>query len=184
MGAAVKAAAWHEQPLRIVVAKADTNALEEEPEGSEHASVVLEDEGEMRARELCGRERITCNEVWEAIQKSSLNPRHTDRAKNVEDNEERLNVWSFGLFVHGGMLRLTTEKCKRPWLTRLLTELVVQNQPAFFFTSITMSINTVFRPHKDRNTLERDSAILGLSKFEGGQLWVEDETGNQRGRGA
>ena len=42
-----------------------------------------------------------------------------------------------------------------------------------------MSINTVLKPHKDRNTLERDNVIMGLSKLEGGQqLPAEDEKGN------
>ena len=44
---------------------------------------------------------------------------------------------------------------------------------------MTLSINTVYKPHKDCNTLERDSVLIGLSKFDGGQLWLESETGSR-----
>ena len=116
-------------------------------------------------------------DVWEAIQRSSLRPRSTDRVKVTEDQEDKLNVLTFGLFVHGGVQGTTVETRKRPWSTRLLTKLVAQTQPGSSFLLTTMSVNTVFKPRKDRNTLERDSFIMGLSKFEGGKLWIEDASG-------
>ena len=74
---------------------------------------------------------------------------------------------------------LTNDTRRRPWLTRLLTKLVAQSQPGFSFLSVNLSVNTIFKPHKDHNTSERDSVLLGLSKFDGGQLWLEHEAGNQ-----
>ena len=87
-------------------------------------------------------------------------------------------MWSFGLFVHGGMLGVTSETHRHPWLTRLLTKLVRQHHPDLEFLSVGVGINLAFRPHRDRNSLERD---FGITRFIGGQLWIEglpNEKGN------
>ncbi|CAE7336713.1 unnamed protein product, partial [Symbiodinium sp. CCMP2592] len=145
-------------------------------------AVALEDAGEQRAKELCAKAKITFDEVWDAIQLASLVERKTDRERVVEEGGKKaLPMWSFGLFVHGGVLGVTSETRRHPWLTRLLTKLVRQHHPDLEFLSVGVGINLAFRPHRDRNSLERESVLFGITRFIGGQLWIEglpNEKGN------
>ena len=96
------------------------------------------------------------------------------RERVLEDGgNKRLPMWTFGLLIHGGVLGVTSETRRHPWLTRLLTKLVRQHHPDLEFLSIGVGVNLAFRPHRDRNTLQRDSVLFGISRFIGGQLWVE-----------
>ncbi|CAE7168455.1 unnamed protein product, partial [Symbiodinium necroappetens] len=56
-------------------------------------------------------------------------------------------------------------------------EVVRQHHPDLEFLSVSIAVNLVFRPHRDRNSLERESVVLGLTRFQGGQLWVEGVPG-------
>ena len=139
-----------------------------------------EDEGEMWAKTLCDKSQVTCAEVWNAVQRASLTERKTSRDKLVDGKpNEGLPMWTLGLFIHGGVLGLTQDSRRHPWLTRLICKLVRQQHPDLEFLSISLAVNLVFRPHKDRNSLERDSVLLGLTKFEGGQLWLEGLQGEE-----
>ncbi|CAE7467613.1 GIP, partial [Symbiodinium sp. CCMP2592] len=144
----------------------------------------IEDAGERRAEELCAKARVTYDEVWSAVQLASLVERRSDRSKQLESGEAHaLPMWTFGLFVHGGVLGLTSETRRHPWLVKLLCKLVRQQHPDLEFLSVTVAVNLVFRPHKDRNSLERESVVLGLTRFQGGQIWIEGIPG-ERGNNA
>ncbi|CAE7032769.1 GIP [Symbiodinium sp. CCMP2592] len=146
--------------------------VQEESAAAQAASVT--DAGEKRAEELCSKSTVTFDEVWSAVQLASLVERRTDRMKQVDNEDAKtLPLWTFGLFVHGGVLGVTSETRRHPWLVKLLCKLVRQQEPDLEFLSLSMAINLVFRPHRDRNSLERESVVLGLSRFQGGQLWTE-----------
>ena len=143
-------------------------------------AVTLEDVGEQRARELCAKTKVTFDEVWNASQMASLVDRKTDRGKVLESCESKqIPMWVFGLFIHGGVLGVTSETRRHPWLTRLLTKMVRQHHPDLEFLSVSVGINLAFRPHRDRNSLERESVLFGVSRFIGGQLWVEGLPGEK-----
>ncbi|CAE7437106.1 RE2 [Symbiodinium sp. CCMP2592] len=146
--------------------------VQEESAAAPAASVT--DAGEKRAEELCSKSTVTFDEVWSAVRLASLVERRTDRMKQVDNEDAKtLPLWTVGLFVHGGVLGVTSETRRHPWLVRLLRKLVRQQEPDLEFLSLSMAINLVFRPHRDRNSLERESVVLGLSWFQGGQLWIE-----------
>ena len=138
------------------------------------------DVGEQRAKELCAKSKVSFDEVWSAVQLASLVNRRTDRMKQIaNDDAKTLPLWTFGMFVHGGVMGVTSESRKHPWLTQLLCKMIRQQHPDLEFLSVSIAINMVFRPHRDRNSLERESVVIGLSRFQGGQLWIEGLPGEK-----
>ena len=138
------------------------------------------DVGEQRAKELCAKTKVSFDEVWSAVQLASLVNRRTDRMKQIaNDDAKTLPLWTFGMFVHGGVMGVTSESRKHPWLTQLLCKMIRQQHPDLEFLSVSIAINLVFRPHRDRNSLERESVVIGLSRFQGGQLWIEGLPGEK-----
>ena len=142
-------------------------------------AVALEDAGEQRAKELCAKTKVTFDEVWDAIQMASLVARRSDTEKVLENGGgKQLPMWTFGVFAHGGVLGITSETLRHPWLTRLLTKMVRQHHPDLEFLPIGVGINLAFRPHRDRSTLERESVLFGPASL-GGQLWIEGLPGEK-----
>ena len=72
---------------------------------------------------------------------------------------------------------------KHPWIAKLLCKLIRQQHPDLEFLSVRLAINPVFRPHPDRNSLERESVVLGLTRLQGGRLWIAGLPG-ERGANA
>ena len=62
-------------------------------------------------------------------------------------------------------------------VTKVLTRFMKEHEPEFKFTSISLNKNYAAKKHKDGNNLG-DSRVIGLGKFTGGQLIVE-ENGKQ-----
>ena len=134
----------------------------------ENMSVLSEakDAGEARAEELCKQDKVNFSEVWDAFRGASV--RSQEQA-----SDESVPMWVFGLYVDGNSIGVTTETRRLPWLTNLLTKFVRQHNPELEFLAVRVEANMVFRPHRELGGSQRDTAILGITRFEGGQLWIE-----------
>ena len=80
-----------------------------------------------------------------------------------------------GCFAHGGVDGITAPSRERPYLTRVLCELVRRELPHHTFTSLVLAIDTTLKPHRDSfNHPETEVGLIGLTEFKHGELWVED----------
>ncbi|CAE7510622.1 unnamed protein product [Symbiodinium sp. CCMP2592] len=101
----------------------------------------------------------------------------------VNPDQDRVQIWIFGMFCHGGVTGITTVTRERPFLTRLLVRFIRQELPTLTFTTISLAIDATLRPHRDlTNAVGSVAGIVGISKFEGGKLWIEDSAGTARRR--
>jgi len=73
----------------------------------------------------------------------------------------------------------TRKNVKHPWLTRLLIGALKVVAPDFPFTSIQLNYKYASRPHVDKNNLGT-SFIVGLGDYTGGEMWVHDESGDDK----
>ena len=72
---------------------------------------------------------------------------------------------------------------QRPFLCKLLVRFLKQELPALSFTTIALAIDATLKPHRDlANAKYSQAGILGLSEFEGGNLWIEDAEGKIKRR--
>ena len=86
--------------------------------------------------------------------------------------------FSAGVFVHGGVVGLRRVCESFPASIRVLTKLVAQSHPSFVFSSISVNQNVLTLPHTDSNNLATEmNLVLPLTRFRGGELWIESEGG-------
>ncbi len=83
----------------------------------------------------------------------------------------------YGLYAQGVLRGVTRRTRENPWLVRLLTALATRAHPDFSFTTVQINMNYATLPHVDRNNIGR-SAIIAFGTYEGGDLWVADESGD------
>ena len=87
-------------------------------------------------------------------------------------------AWSSGGFVHGGVAGVRTHARLYPAVSRYLTKLVQAVLPDFRFSTVTL-LRDLMTPvhidaHNEQGTL---NALIAVSSFEGGGLWVADSSG-------
>ncbi|CAE7468011.1 unnamed protein product [Symbiodinium sp. CCMP2592] len=164
-------AVWNEEAYRMTA-----------EESEEIAKAIWESES--RARELLSRDNISHEDVWRLIREAHLKGQRTHRQDMlVNPDQDRVQIWIFGMFCHGGVTGITTVTRERPFLTRLLVRFIRQELPTLTFTTISLAIDATLRPHRDlTNAVGSVAGIVGISKFEGGKLWIEDSAGTARRR--
>ncbi|CAE6971992.1 GIP [Symbiodinium sp. CCMP2592] len=164
-------AVWNEEAYRMTA-----------EESEEIAKAIWESES--RARELLSRDSISHEDVWRLIREAHLKGQRTHRQDMlVNPDQDRVQIWIFGMFCHGGVTGITTVTRERPFLTRLLVRFIRQELPTLTFTTISLAIDATLRPHRDlTNAVGSVAGIVGISKFEGGKLWIEDSAGTARRR--
>ncbi|CAE7207770.1 unnamed protein product [Symbiodinium sp. CCMP2592] len=137
---------------------------------------------EARAKEMLSSEQITRENVWNLVQDAGLKGQRT-RTSLQTDGETRPRMWVFGYFAHGGVDGLTALTTERPYLTRVLCELVRRELPHHTFTSLVLAIDATLKPHRDSfNHPETEVGLVGLTEFKHGELWIEDVDGNVKRR--
>ena len=140
---------------------------------------------EAEAREMLNKDSISFSEVWDLVQRAGLKGQRSRRERLIEGTKDgdRVQIWLFGMYCHGGITGLTSLTRERPFLTRLLARLVRQELPGLSFTSISLAIDATLKPHRDlANAVDTRSDIMGISEFKGGRLWVEDPAGTVKRR--
>ena len=142
-------------------------------------------ESEAWAKEMLGRPSVTFSEVWELVQKAGLRGQRTRRNRLLEDKDQgnRVQMWVFGMYCHGGITGLTSLTRERPFLTRLLALMMRQELPDLSFTTVALAIDSTLKPHRDlANAANSRAGIVGISDFQGGRLWVEHPEGTIKRR--
>ena len=127
-------------------------------------------DSEAKAKELLSRDALAYEDVWQVVQDAHLKGQRTRRqGKMVNQSSDRVQIWIFGMFCHGGISGITTITRQRPFLCKLLVRFLRQELPTLSFTSIALAIDATLKPHRDlANAKYSPAGILGLSEFEGG----------------
>ena len=139
---------------------------------------------ESRARELLSCGSISHEDVWRLVQEAHLRGQRTQRQDMLTNpDQDRVQIWIFGMFCHGGVTGITTITRERPFLTKLLVRFIRQELPTLTFTTISVAVDATLRPHRDlTNAVGSMAGIVGISKFAGGKLWIEDSAGTVKRR--
>ena len=156
-------------------------------EGMKVASVPcvpIFDTGERHAKDLFQKGMISRKDVMSALRLASLKTRINNRTVNVSGQSapKKLDTWFFGLYDRGGVVGITNDTKRpkrRPWLSRLVTAMIRAERPGFEFSAFSINQNLEIGMHRDTTNLKGSlNAVIGLNKFSGGQLWVEDQKGS------
>ena len=66
-------------------------------------------DSEAKAKELLSRDSLAYEDVWQVVQEAHLKGQRTRRQeKMVNQSSDRVQIWIFGMFCHGGMSGITT----------------------------------------------------------------------------
>ena len=141
-------------------------------------------DSEAKAKELLSRDSLAYEDVWQVVQEAHLKGQRTRRQeKMVNQSSDRVQIWIFGMFCHGGMSGITTITRQRPFLRKLLVRFLKQELPALSFTTIALAIDATLKPHRDlANAKYSQAGILGLSELKSWKLWIEDAEGKIKQR--
>ena len=85
--------------------------------------VPIFDTGERLAKDLLQKGMTSRKDVLNALKLASLKTRVNYRAIDVSGQAARkmLDTWVFGLYNRGGVVGITNDTKRRPWLSRLVT---------------------------------------------------------------
>ena len=84
-----------------------------------------------------------------------------------------------GAFTHGPHAGVRKRAAEFPWCSALLAAMLRAYFPGKFFSSCVLQMNMSTNAHRDlHNDASIDNLVLACSKWEGGQLWLEDEGGD------
>ncbi|CAE7033277.1 RE1 [Symbiodinium sp. CCMP2592] len=129
---------------------------------------------EERAKQMAAKSDITARDILGILEGTDLRRRNRRRSSEGS-GDEKVSVWTFGKYQHGPHGGITDLTCQRPELTRLLTQFVRQQHPEHRFTTITVTEDVAFRPHRDKfNAKGSVNLAIGLTKHAGFEIWVHD----------
>ena len=142
--------------------------------------VPIFDTGERHAKDLFQKGMISRKDVMSTLKLASLKTRINYRTIDVSGQSapKKLDTWVFGLYNRGGVVGITNDTKRRPWLSRLVTAMIRAERPGFEFSAFSVNQNLEIGMHRGTTNLKGSlNAVIGLNKFSGGQLWVEDPKG-------
>ncbi|OLP82434.1 hypothetical protein AK812_SmicGene36910 [Symbiodinium microadriaticum] len=133
--------------------------------GAELKDDVIQNEA--MAREVLSKGPITYQDVWEVLRSAAL-----------PTSPKRPRMWVFGYYCHGGIVGITNLTRQRPNLCKLFNAFLQQELPDFTYAAFQIAVDAALAPHRDiTNEVGSMSGLIGVSRFEGGRLWVEDRDG-------
>ncbi|CAE7572158.1 unnamed protein product [Symbiodinium sp. CCMP2592] len=98
-----------------------------------------------------------------------------------ECHAEAPHRFTSGAWNRGPMTGLTITARGFPWATAVLASVVATWDEALNFSTCTLSLNVCAKPHRDRyNHGESRNLAMPMSRFFGGELYVEAEAGRTR----
>ncbi|CAE7512822.1 ubiad1 [Symbiodinium sp. CCMP2592] len=87
--------------------------------------------------------------------------------------------WSCGAFFHANKVGLRSNTSSHPSVSKLLCEYVRRVAPGHPFTSLMLGKNLAGKVHTDRNNEPGlPNAVLKISSFEQGGVWIESPSGS------
>jgi len=131
---------------------------------------------EVAALEALSARDFSYTAILNALSQTNI-PQSSHRKNVIPKGESAVQGMALGLYAYGPKVGFSCSARQAPCLTRLLASFIQHTRPGFPFTSIQVNKNYAARPHVDRNNLGT-SLIVGLGEYEGGSLWVHDDTGN------
>ncbi|CAE7690466.1 Ovostatin [Symbiodinium sp. CCMP2592] len=96
---------------------------------------------------------------------------------NRSCHERPGQVFFVGAYGHHRYTGLHASTLLLPSACKLLCAFIQYVCPKLQWTTIMVSRNTQLEPHVDAQNAALPSMIMGLSFFQGGQLWIKDPTG-------
>ena len=133
--------------------------------------VPIFDTGERHAKDLFQKGMISRKDVLGALKLASLKTRINNRTVDVSGQSapKKLDTWVFGLYNRGGVVGITNDTKRRPWLSRLVTAMIRAERPGFEFSAFSINQNLEIGMHRDTTNLKGSlNAAIGLNKFSGG----------------
>ena len=121
---------------------------------------------------------VSLQQVLEVLRQLQVPPNYT-RKNVMPAGAQYIQGMLLGLYSYGGSVGLSAKTKKHQWLTRLLVGAMKAVAPDFPFSSIQINYNYASRPHVDKNNLGT-SFIVGCGEYTGGELWVHDESGEDK----
>ena len=91
--------------------------------------------------------------------------------------ESEVASWATGVYGHGGISSLRQGVQRLPNTTRFLAKVARDTLKIPWFGTIMLTKNVLMQCHKDgHNHTEALNAICAVTEFEGGGVWVQDDT--------
>ena len=129
------------------------------------------------------KDKLTREDIQQAFDLAALTSTRTStrtqRAKVMCDGTEgsKVRAWIFGGYAHGGMSGVTKVTKQHPTLAKLLARYFRQEMPDAKFGSIAVLDSVALEPHRDNNSKDYLTYITTFTDYDGGELWVQDESG-------
>ena len=131
--------------------------------------VPIFDTGERLAKDLLQKGMISRKDVMSALKLASLKTRINYRTiVSGQSAPKKLDTWVFGLYNRGGVVGITNDTKRRPWLSRLVTAVIRAEKPGFEFSAFSISQNLEIGMRRDTTNLKGTlSTVIGLNKLKG-----------------
>ena len=85
--------------------------------------------------------------------------------------------WYAGMFVQGGMAGIRVGSRRTPWTTKYLVKFAKRRTGVEQFTALGITRNAAIAIHRDsHNHQATQNHVYPLTEFEGGGIWVENES--------
>ena len=83
-----------------------------------------------------------------------------------------------GSYCKGVLVGLRSNTKDRPRSTEIMTRFAKQTRPGFIFTTLSVFQGVKTPMHKDSRNAPFPNLVIPLTRFQGGQIWVQDPTGS------
>ena len=132
---------------------------------------------EMIASELSRLKSYECSSLERLCEEMSTN-KAAKKSKRLRIDSKHNGFYQvYGAWTHGGMQGVTRSVHLFPMVTRYLNEFVRArcNDPAFTWTSVVISKDSMAKVHSDSHNLKGSTnVLLSFGDHKGGKLWTED----------
>ena len=171
------------KPVNQFMSPEDLQACESDHQESS-AQGIKAGIGETVAANFLKLQRITYDNILEAVMKAELKPQRKSRDCAVGFEESKgVESWVFGAYGHGPKCGLTSRTTQYPNLVTLINRFMKQELPTATWSSFSVSRDVTFTPHRDLHNEPGSQNILVVlnhkGQCKGGSLWIEHEDGDQ-----
>ncbi|OLQ04856.1 hypothetical protein AK812_SmicGene12109 [Symbiodinium microadriaticum] len=146
-----------------------------------HAKSLVPPEVNSHPAEVFAHARLEANDVTRESVEHLIELLSHDGEEPARSSGAQLQgefSWSSGAYVHGVIGR-RQNLATFPWCTKLCAALINRWVPDLAYTCISLVRNVKAPLHVDRNNAKgSENAIIAISDFSGGGLWVESKEGS------
>ena len=95
-----------------------------------------------------------------------------------EERDDGSSSFSTGSYCKGVLVGLRSNTKDRPRSTEIMTRFAKQTRPGFIFTTLSVFQGVKTPMHKDSRNAPFPNLVIPLTRFQGGQICVQDPTGS------